>query len=183
MRSLGKGRKTAMEVIVYQGPAIKERRLKELIGAEVSKCEPSVEAAVTLCRTEQELLQAVCTAVRHEATQLERHIPFRTDQGVQFLKLSQVIWLRGSDHRLTIHLTDGSELRSRTRRVSTREMVSPLQEAGRFFRVSRAIFVNVAHVTNVTADGVWMDDGECLPISRKCYCEWMSESKLSSETF
>ncbi len=166
-----------MELILYHGREPDLPALQKLVRQEVKKVLPEEEVRITVCSERQELLQSVAAAARRESDRQERHIPFRTDQGVRFLRLSQVMWLKGADHRLIIRLADGAELRSRTRRVSTREMVAPLQEAGHFFRVSRAIFVNAAHVSAVTADGVRMDDGEFLPISRKCYSEWMNETR------
>lgn len=166
-----------MNLVLYEGTPLEPWRVRELIRAAAGPLGEGSEVDLAICRTEEELMEALSTKAKLELERMEQFIPFGTDQGLQFLKLSEVCWFRGADHRLTAVLVDGRELRSKTRRASTKEMVAPLIQDGRFFRVSRAIFVNVAHVRQVTMEGVHMDNGQMLPISRKCYGEWMAAGR------
>lgn len=166
-----------MNLVLYEGTPLDPWRVQELIRNAAGPLGDRIEVNLSICRTEEELKEALSRKAELELERMEQFIPFGTDQGLQFLKLSEVCWFRGADHRLTAVLQDGRELRSKTRRASTKEMVAPLIRDGRFFRVSRAIFVNVSHVSQVTLEGVQMDNGQMLPISRKCYGEWMAAGR------
>ena len=167
-----------MDIIVYDGTCLREADLRSMARSTVS-CGDAGDANLNIhtCKTPEELSKVIHELAALELQSKERFFPFKTKAGSKLLRLSQVLYFKSSGHRIIVKLTDGTELYGRTLRVSTASLLEPLAQNGRFYRIYRATFVNMAHVTNLGPAWVELDDGTRLDVSRKYYNQFLSQYK------
>lgn len=167
-----------MEVVLYEGAPLHPRRVQELAGQAVHAFE-GADIHLIHCTTEQELSAAICGAAARDVAGRIDAFPFRTRLKTHLLRLPQIRYFRSADHHLYATLTTGETLVSRTMRISARAALAPLLDRRLFFQISKSTFVNMAHVGSVSLDGVHLDDGAVLAISRKYYAEFLAWSKAA----
>ncbi|WP_159456340.1 LytR/AlgR family response regulator transcription factor [Intestinibacillus massiliensis] len=166
-----------MELFIYDGALHGERLLRLVRRASAPFSAADID--VRVCDNEAALEAALHHAVAEEAKRQERFFPMRTDDGIRLLRLSRVLYFQSEGHRIHTALTDGTVLRSRSLRVSTRELLSPLIASGKLLQVSKSTFVNTQHVCSISLDGVHLAGGCIVPVSRKYYAEFLQASRES----
>lgn len=88
-------------------------------------------------------------------------IAVRADDGLHVVETRDIRYIEVRNHELTYHLTDG-ELRSRG---SVAERERELKDAG-FVRCNVCYLVNMRHVAGFGDEGLVLDDGTALAVSR-----------------
>ena len=88
-------------------------------------------------------------------------IAVRSDDGLQVVETRNIRYIEVRNHDLTYHLTTG-ELKSRG---SVAERERELRDAG-FVRCNVCYLANMRHIVNITDDGLILDDGTVLAVSR-----------------
>lgn len=171
-----KGIKEKMELIIYEGKLPDPRRLEEL-AKQTAAAYDLPDIRIAHCTTEQELTAAITRIAAWHASQSVGIIPFRTRTKTHLLRLDNVRLFRSADHHLYALLTNGTELCSRTMRISARAALETYLTQHLIFQVSKSTFVNLAHVRTVSLDGVHMDDDSVVSISRKYYAEFLAWSR------
>lgn len=165
-----------MEVILYEGVPLDPQRVQEL-ASQAAHAFEGADIHLVRCTTEQELSAAVCSAAARDVAGRINAFPFRTRLKTHLLRLPQIRYFRSADHHLYATLITGETLVSRTMRISARAALASLLEQRLFFQISKSTFVNMAHVASVSLDGVHLDDGSILAISRKYYADFLAWSK------
>lgn len=111
--------------------------------------------------TSQHQLQAL---QQNTQSQGERRIGLQLGDGLLFVKLDQIMYLRADGSYTHIHLSDGQKL-TVTKKLLEYEK---LEQWGDFMRIHRSHIINIQHIAKILKqDGgtVIMGDGESFPIS------------------
>lgn len=111
--------------------------------------------------TSQGQLQAL---QQNTQAQGERRIGLQLGDGLLFVKIDQIMYLRADGSYTHIHLSDGQRL-TVTKKLLEYEK---LEQWGDFMRIHRSHIINLHHITKILKqDGgtVVMSDGEMFPIS------------------
>lgn len=106
----------------------------------------------------EDALDKAIAAIKRNAAQV---LAFSYGSGVKKVPCSQIAWLESSGHRVEIHMLDGM----RETYDSLRNLASRLPST--FVRAHKSYIVNLAHVNELTRDGLVMTGGSMVPLSRK----------------
>lgn len=167
-----------MEVIIYQGKLPAKEQLEALAGHGVPPFQ-GVDVKILPCDTPEQLTQLLREMALQEAERRERYFPFRTRRGFYLLKLSEVCYFRGSNHRIYAELRNGSTLVSSTQRVATAETLARI--APSFLWVTKSLCVNQAYIERIDNAVVWLKTGETLPVSRARYNALIKEFREETD--
>lgn len=96
---------------------------------------------------------------------IEQKMPFQTEDGMLFLKPSQIWYVEASGHYSMMHTVDGSyQLRH-----SFTEVLKMLGSRTEFVHCHRSYLVNLQHVSAITRTELILDSPVKIPISRSSY--------------
>lgn len=157
-----------MNIIIYEGRQPINKELGSLMKQAISMYQ-GVELQLRVCQTEEQLLQAVRGLSAEEAERREDIFPFRTCDGVHFLKLAQIVYFKCRAHVISAFLADGRELTGIQQRQSMRDLMAPLLMGGQFLQLSRSYVVNKEYIRYLGKRSISVDIGTALPVSRQSY--------------
>lgn len=142
-------------ILVSTGKVDVERVLRET-GQERS--------LVRLCGDEDELRIAL-KELGSASPDRPVYFTMKTRQGVMVWPLSEVIYCRNQDHRVSVYLADGTCVTSVTQRIPFLDVVRTLMLNG-FVQTNQSCVVNPAFVVQFRATRLQLSNGVELPISR-----------------
>lgn len=161
-----------MELIIYQG---------ELTETALERWRRSADDAgitlhVSCCTGQDEVEHALEQRLQCESVNTPPAIPFRSSDGFHLLRISEILCLKGSDHKVVAYLKDGREIQSRTLRESTSKSLSPFLETGQFLQTQSAAYVNINYIDTIKQTSVRLLNGKRFPVSYQFYREFASKS-------
>lgn len=85
------------------------------------------------------------------------------------VRLTDIVYVEVTGHVLHYHMKNGERLSSKVLRISFEMAAADLIRDERFIRPHRSFLVNADYVTELTANGIIMDNGANIPVSRLRY--------------
>lgn len=116
--------------------------------------------------SEERFFEAVDYALSYTAVKKEPLYLVKTKDGVVQTPYSRIEYVENSYRKLEVHLTDGDMLKSLFIRQSFEGEVQELAEKSNFLQVHKSFLVNLDYVKRLDADGILMESGALLPVSR-----------------
>lgn len=96
----------------------------------------------------------------------QRRLVVRTsNEGIESIPYSRLLYLEYYQHRLIAHTTDHGKTQSIYYRKSFKELTASLTDS-RFVKISASTIVNMQHIRNITSRDALLSTGEILNISR-----------------
>lgn len=96
----------------------------------------------------------------------QKRLVFRTsNDGIESIPYSHLLYLEYYQHRLIAHTTDQNTLESVYYRESFKELTASITDS-RFMKISASIIVNMQHIRNITTKELRLFNRETLHISR-----------------
>ena len=133
---------------------------------------------IARCGDPEQVSRLLDRAAAREQAAAGPALPFLAEDGGHMIHPAQLRYLRGEGHRITLSLSDGRLLRSRTLRFSIETAAKPYLEHGQFLRAGHVLYVNTAYVDAVTGTALTMTNGEKLHITRSGYRNWRASGGL-----
>jgi len=96
----------------------------------------------------------------------ETQIKIRSRNGIQLLKLNDVVAVEYFNHHLIYH-TVNERIEGLQQRESFDSSVSEFMESGCFLKISASHIMNVRHIRSIIGDDFIMDDGSVYKITRR----------------
>ncbi len=118
-----------------------------------------------------EIMDRACAAV--PADRQNERLLLTEETGVSLVPTGEIVYAEAFSHSVTLHLSaKDREARGQGRReIDVRSLgMKELEErlpAGDFYRCHRSYLVHLNHVDRLEKCRVFMDDGSCLPVSRR----------------
>lgn len=96
----------------------------------------------------------------------QKRLVLRTsNDGIEGVPYSRLLYLEYYQHRLIAHTTDQGKTESIYYRESFKELTASLTDS-RFVKISASIIVNMQHIRNITSRDIRLSNGEILSVSR-----------------
>ena len=93
----------------------------------------------------------------------ERHIKLKTENGIENITSSHIMYSESQAHYQYVMLEDGRQLRVR---MTVTELLSTLMKSGGFVRVGSAYIINLRKIRNVSTSEVHLYNNIKIPIPR-----------------
>ncbi len=90
----------------------------------------------------------------------------KTKEGLVKRPYSRIEYIENANRKLEVHLTDGEMLKSIFIRKSFEEEIHEIAEEKNFHQIHKSFLVNFDYVKQMTIDGVTMESGKKLPVSK-----------------
>lgn len=87
--------------------------------------------------------------------------------GMIALALADIAWAESEGHAVLFHMSNGDIVRSKTTSASFDKVAGELCVSGRFLRTHVSYVVNLAKVQGVIPDGLQLESGQKIPVSRQ----------------
>lgn len=124
---------------------------------------------VTLCGSREQVVETLQSLSAYGGDGMQSTLFFHAQERTYLLRIEDVRFFTGRNHKVYATLRDGTELKSVTLRVTTAEFLKPLLKIGTLLHIARTTYVNPACVRIVEAKRLYLDDGTALNISRNNY--------------
>jgi len=92
----------------------------------------------------------------------------KTGGGTVSIASDKIVYIENRSRTAVYVLSDGASVASVKIRSSFEDAVDPVQEDPIFMRPHKSFFVNMGHIRMMTRDNIVMDNGEEVPVSRRC---------------
>ena len=92
----------------------------------------------------------------------------KTGEGVVTLSSDNIIYIENRGRTAVYVLDGGRSVSSVKIRSSFEDSVAPIQDDQDFMRPHKSYFVNMRHIQMMTRDTITMDNGQTVPVSRRC---------------
>lgn len=98
----------------------------------------------------------------------ERLIKLKTENGVESINASHIMYSEAHDHYQYVTLNNGKEIRTR---ITVSELYTTLMKNGGFVRVGSAYIINLRNIKNVSTHEVHLYNDITIPIPRGKHTE------------
>lgn len=115
------------------------------------------EAQVTLCATQKQLVDKLTRWKRETA-----HFVIKQREGKRILRREDIVCCKAAGHRFTVHLVNGEQVVSNTKRRPFTHSMEPLLRDPRFLQCSSSAVVNLDYVREYQDARVILMDGQTL---------------------
>ncbi len=116
----------------------------------------------------QKFFEAMDVALVQVKKVEERHIKLKTENGIESVNASHILYSEAHAHYQYITLEDGAQLRVR---MTVAELFAMLMKKGGFVRVGSAYIVNLRNIRNVSTSEVHLYNNITIPIPRGKHTE------------
>lgn len=129
----------------------------------------SVQALHYLLRplSEVDFSDAMERALSQYMTNKNRTFPLRTKNGIEVLPILSMVYIEYQNHKLFVHLSDGSCMESISNRQSFDDLLGNLLNEPCIAKISVSYVVNFHHVKHMDSKKLLLTSGKELPLSRK----------------
>lgn len=115
---------------------------------------------------EEDLFAALDKVIAKLDAEDQKRIVFRTsNDGIESIPYSHLLYLEYYQHRLIAHTTDHGTLESIYYRESFKELTASLTDS-RFVKISASVIVNMQHIRNMNSREIRLSNQEKLNVSR-----------------
>lgn len=115
---------------------------------------------------DQDLFAALDKVIAKLDAEDQKRFVFRTsNDGIESIPYSHLIYLEYYQHRLIAHTTDCETVKSVYYRESFKELTASLTDS-RFAKIAASIIVNMQHIRNINSREILLSNAEKLSISR-----------------
>jgi DNA-binding LytR/AlgR family response regulator len=98
----------------------------------------------------------------------ERLIKLKTENGVESINASHIMFSEAHDHYQYVKLLDGTQIKVRS---TVTELFAILSKHGGFIRLGSAYIINLRHVKNLSRTDILLYNNIAIPIPRGKYNE------------
>lgn len=116
----------------------------------------------------QKLFEALDVALQAAEKTGQHQIKLKTENGVENINTSRILYSEAHDHYQYITLECGSQIRVR---MTVTELYQILARSGGFFRVGSSYIVNLRNIRNVTTSQAHLYGNVTIPIPRGKHTE------------
>lgn len=116
---------------------------------------------ITVCATERQLLDKLAEWKR------PAYFILKSKTGKRILRMNDIVCCRAEGHRFHVHLADGEELMSTTRRCTFTQSMAPLLQDPRFLQCSVSTVVNLNYVQEYHDAHLLLQNGQVLAFPAK----------------
>lgn len=95
-----------------------------------------------------------------------RVLPINTPEGLVQLQYNNICYVECIRHVVEVHMADGSQINSRSLRISFGRAMEPLLEDSRFIQPHKSFVLNMAKVEVLGVDFFGMPNGARIPIPK-----------------
>lgn len=116
--------------------------------------------------SEEKLFEALDYALSCAMVKKEPEYLLKTKDGLIRIPYSRIEYIENASRKLEVHVSGGETLKSLFIRKSFEEEIREIVEKKNFQQVHKSFLVNLDHVKRLTADGLIMESGIQLPVSK-----------------
>lgn len=117
------------------------------------------------------LFAAMDKAMRALRTETAKSMAVSTQEGIKTIHYHNIVFVECAGHFVHFHLTDGTNLCSKTLRQSFASYVAPLLADERFVRTHHSFVVNKQHVLKLSQREFLLSGDYLVPISRDKFAD------------
>ena len=116
--------------------------------------------------SENKFFEALDYALSYTMVKKEPVYLFKTQDGLVQTPYSQIEYIENACRKLEVCLVSGKILKSLFIRKSFEEEIREIAEKKNFLQVHKSFLVNLDYVKQLTMDGIIMESGKQLPVSK-----------------
>lgn len=114
----------------------------------------------------EKFFEALNYALSYTKIKKEPAYLIKTKDGLVQRPYSKIEYIENANRKLEVHLFDGEVLKSIFIRKSFEEEIWEIAKKSNFQQIHKSFLVNLDYVKQLTADGVVMESGKQLPVSK-----------------